>query len=129
MNKKSGGFTVVELLIGVVLTGLSVITFSILINSLNVLNDQARDLTIANGIIEEKIEDLRSQGFVALNDGTNDFTSELPGDFASPKSATYTISTVQPGLKSIKLDINYATSGKDQELDFTTYISELGLSQ
>lgn len=126
---KQAGFTVVELLIAIAVVGILVPTLAGFINTLNQLNDRARDLVIVNSLAENKTEGLRSMGFTSLTDGTTDFTSELPVTLGSPKSATYAISTPNTGIKQVDTTITYTDHGKTRSATYRTYIGELGVGQ
>jgi Tfp pilus assembly protein PilV len=129
MVKKSQGFTVVEVMIGIGLFAVIVPSIILAIVSLNQLNDRAADLTYANVLAENKIESLRSAGFNSLNNGTYDFTSDLSATFTKPRQANYVISTPETGLKEIEVNINYTQQGILRQLRYKSMISELGVSQ
>lgn len=123
------GFTMLELLITIAVVGILVPTLAGLINTLNGLNDRARDLTLVNSLAENKIESLRSKGFTALPDGTTTFTSELPSTLGKPKSATYTTSSPNAGIKQIDMAISYTDHGTVRNMQYRTYVGELGVGQ
>lgn len=108
-----------------------------MINSLNAVNDRARDLTLANALAENKIESLRSLGFTGLVDGTYDFTSELPTELTGPTHASYSIATSDdpasanpmPNLKRVDITIYYQDLEDTRNLLYTAYIGELGVGQ
>ncbi len=129
MFKKSQGFTVIEVMIGIGLFAVIVPSIILAIVSLNQLNDRAADLTYANTIAENKIESLRSAGFNSLIDGTYDFTADLQQTFTTPRQANYTVSTPGTGIKEIEVNINYTQQGILRELQYKSLISELGVAQ
>lgn len=128
-EKKQAGFTIIELLIAIAVVGILVPTLGGFINTLNGLNDRARDLNLANSLAENKTESLRSMGFTALSDGTTTFTSELPATLGSPKSATYTVSTPNTGIKQVDMTISYTDHGTTRTMQYRTYVGELGVGQ
>ena len=123
------GFTVIELLVGIALFGVITPAIIVSIVSLGSLNDRSADLTLANTIAENKIESLRSAGYNSLLDGANDFSGELGATFTLPKSATYTISSPEVGIKQIDVVIEYSDRGATRTLEYTSLISELGVAQ
>jgi type II secretory pathway pseudopilin PulG len=123
------GFTVVEIIVGLAVAGIVVPAIAIIMTTITSLNDRTTDTIQANGIIEKKVEALRSADFVALSDGVVDFTNELPQSFARPNNAIYTISSVNVALKQVDIHIQYTVGGAIDEFDFTTYIGELGVGQ
>ena len=123
------GFTIVEIIVGIAVTGLFISSLTVAFTSLTTLNDQGRDLVSVNGIAEAKIESLRSANFVALTDGTVDFTDELPTSLGNAKSGTYTVATVNDSLKQVTVEITYSQYDKQRTNHYSTYIGELGIAQ
>ena len=128
-KKSEQGFTIIELLITISVVGILVPTLAGFVNTLNRLNDRARDLTLVNSLAENKVESLRSIGFSGINNGTTSFVSELPASLGSPHSADYTVTTPSTGLKQVDLTISYNDHGSTQTVNFRTYVGELGVGQ
>lgn len=126
---KQAGFTIVELLIAIAVVGILVPTLAGLINTMNRLNDRSKDLTIVNSTAENKIEALRSIGYTGVNNGSYTFTNELPATLSSPKSAVYTVSTPNAGMRQVDLVITFNDHGSTQTVNYRTYIGELGVGQ
>lgn len=126
---KNDGFTLIELLIAIGLFAILVPVLMGFLTLLAVINDRARDVAIVNALVENKIESLRSKGFVALTNGETDFTNELSTDIAGARSATYAISTAEPGLKQIDVIVTYDDHGDEKTLNYRTYLGELGVGQ
>lgn len=129
IKKVQGGFTVIELLIGIGLFGLITPSISFAIVSINRINDRAADLTYASVIAENKIEYLRSAGFNSLTNSVTDFTNELPATFTAPRTATYTVTTPETGMRKIEILISYTDHGTTKNLNYGSIISELGVAQ
>lgn len=127
LNKN--GFTIIELLITIAIFGFTVPGLVALINTINGLNDKARDLSIINSLAENKVESLRSISFVGVNNGTYDFSNELPVSIPEPKSASYAVSNVTSALKQVDLNITYNDHGTSKTVNYRTYIGELGVGQ
>jgi prepilin-type N-terminal cleavage/methylation domain-containing protein len=123
------GFTIVELLITITLIAISVPAIALMIDAIGGVNDRARDLASIHALVERKVETLRSIGFTGLANGTTTFTSELPTSVAEPRSATYTISSLNAGVKLVSVTVTYYDHGKTQSLAYKTYIGELGVGQ
>src|ERR1700752_981244 len=98
MRINNKGFTVIELLIAIGVIALSVPSLFVALRNLEAVNDRARDLALANIIISNKAEQVRSAGFNSLSAGTVDFSNELPGTLAGPKSASYTVTIPTAGI-------------------------------
>jgi prepilin-type N-terminal cleavage/methylation domain-containing protein len=128
-NNRQTGFTIVELMITVVLAGIIIPAVAISLTNLAVVNKQARDQALANMLAQNKVETLRSAGYNSLNNGTTSFSAELPNIMGSPKSASYTISSPQTGIKQIDISISYTEYKSTKALTYKTYVSELGVGQ
>lgn len=127
--KETSGFTVLEVILATAVAGFIFLGIGGMINTLNVVNDRARDLTLANALAENKVETLRSAGFGGLSDGVVDFTAELPDTLAPPRAATYSISSPESNLRQVDINITYSDRGQPRSLDYRTYIGELGIGQ
>lgn len=134
IDNRSGGFTLVEIIISITVAGFIALGLTVMVSNLNVISDRASDLVTANSAAEDKFEDLRAGTFLGLSDGTYDFSSELPNSLASPKTATYTVAdsslvNVGSAVKQVDIQIVYNSHGKTQTLRYTGYIGELGVGQ
>ena|SRR5687767_3883467 len=129
LKEKQNGFTVVELLITIVIFAVSVPAIASIITLIDGINDRSRDMAQINGLVENKIEGLRSVSFVGLTNGTTDFTTSLASSIASPRSATYTISSLSTAVKQIDVTVTYNDHGTTRTLSYRTYIGELGVGQ
>lgn len=129
MNRHKKGFTTVELLIAIVIMGIIIPAVAIGITNLAVINNRARDLVLANMIAQNKTETLRSIGYNSIPNGTTIFSAELPSTIGNPKSASYSVTTPQTGIKQIDVDISYTEYKTSRTVTYRTYISELGVGQ
>lgn len=136
LNKfqNQNGFTIIEIIVAITVAGFITIGLSVMVANLNILSDRAQDLVTANSAAEDKFEDLRASTYLALTDGTYDFTSELPITLAEPKVATYTVAdssllNVGSAVKEVDIQIVYNSHGSPQTLRYTGYIGELGVGQ
>lgn len=127
--KKQDGFTIIELLVAIAVVGILVPTLVGFVNTLNRFNDRARDFTLVNSLAENKIESLRSVGYNSINTGTVSFTNEMPATLGSPRSASYTVTIPNTGIKQIDMTISYNDHGTTQSVVYKTYIGELGVGQ
>lgn len=129
MKKNSLGFTTVELLIAISMIGIIVPSVIGLTTTINKLNNRANDLNTINSLAENKIESLRSLGFTGLSDGTTAFTNELPPSIGSPRSATYTVTSPQPDIRQVDIQIDYTDHGTPHSASYRTYVGEVGVGQ
>ena len=128
-KKSQQGFTIIELLVAIAVIGILIPTLVGFVNTLNRFNDRARDMALVNSLAENKAEALRSLGYTGLSNGTTSFASELSTSLGSPKSANYTISTPNTGIKQVDIAISYNDHGSVQTVNYRTYIGELGVGQ
>ena len=128
MKNKSGGFTVLELLITVGLVGILVPSLYLAVNSINITNKRSRNIFLANVSAENKIEKLRSGGYNSITTGELDFTNELPSELPKPNKALLKISASE-GKKTIEVSINFQDAGRQRSTQYKTIISETGIGQ
>lgn len=129
IKKANAGFTVVELLITIGICGVIIPTIALGMTNLAVLNNRARDLSLVNMIAQNKVELLRSSGYNSVAIGTTDFSSELPNVLASPKTATYTVTSPSSGLKEISVTVTYKEYKTTRTVNYKSAISEIGVGQ
>jgi prepilin-type N-terminal cleavage/methylation domain-containing protein len=127
--RNNQGFTIVELIVTIVIMGIIIPAVAIALTNLTIVDYQARDLALANFIAQNKVETLRSNGYNSLANGTTSFSAQLPNTMGSPKSASYTVSTPQTGIKQVDVAISYTEYKKTKNIAYRTYISELGVGQ
>lgn len=129
LKKNESGFTIVELLITIGICGIIIPVLAAALSSLAVLNNRSRDLALVNMLAQNKAELLRSSGFNSIPVGTVDFTTDLPSLLASPKSASYTVTNVDPSIKEVVISISYKDYGNTRNIQYKTLISEIGVGQ
>lgn len=128
-NSDSSGFTIVELVVGIVISAIFVATVALMQSNTSRLAARGQDVSSLNSFAEDKIEALRSQGYLSIPTGTQNISSELPSDLNSPKSATLTVTAVPNAIKQIDLSITYNEQGTSRTYSYTTYIGEIGVGQ
>ena len=128
-RNQTAGFTIVELIVSLVVGSLLVGAASLLGSVYYSLSARALSLTVANSYSENKVEGLRSTGYLGLTDGTTDITSELPGELRSPRSGSLQVSSQSTSVKKIDISITYNDQGAQRTYSYTTYIGELGVGQ
>jgi prepilin-type N-terminal cleavage/methylation domain-containing protein len=123
------GFTVVELLITIAISGIIIPSLSIALTNLAVINNRSRDLALVNMLAQNKMELLRSAGYNSVSTGTTDFSSELPSLLTSPKTANYVVSSPVNGTKDVTITITYKEYKISRTVTYKSSISELGVGQ
>lgn len=125
----SKGFTLVELIVGIGLSAIFIISITSLQTNNAKLSQRGRDLSVANSFAENKIEALRSQGYLAVAPGTQNVTNELPSELNSPRNATLSITTEPETMKKATLTITYNDQGSPRTYTYVTYLGEVGVGQ
>ncbi len=127
---RQDGFTLVELLMTVVVSVILIGSLSVVVNNNAFLAKKGRNLTVANSYAENKIEEIRSKGFLSLENGVANITTDMPTELPSPRSGSIEVSdTAVTGLKQITLNITYNDVGTQKTHTYKTYIGELGVAQ
>lgn len=127
--RKQSGYMTVELLVTLMVGAILVLSLNTIVNTHLYLSQRGRDLVIANAFAEQKIEALRSQGFLTLSDGTTSIAAELPSELKPPRSGSLIISTQSTAIKKVQLSLTYSEQGKARTHTYTTFIGELGVGQ
>lgn len=128
---RSGGFTIVELLVVIIACGLFIGAVHVLITSNIHLNEKTRDAVVVNSFVEAKVESIRSAGFSGTPIGTTTITNELPSELKSPRSATLAITNESgsPAIKRVLITVSYNDQGLQQTYSYATFIGEIGVGQ
>lgn len=129
MGARSRGFTIVELLVTMVVGGLLAGSVTLFLTLHTHIAQRGRDVSVTNSFAENKIESLRSAGFLSLSNGTSDITSQLPAELKAPRSASLTISDESTSIKQVDLSVTYNDQGHARTFTYTTFIGELGVGQ
>lgn len=131
MAQNQKGFTLVEIIVTIVVAGIMMIGLSSTVIGIRLINARAKDAALVNSIVEDKVEELRSQTFVRLVNGTYDFTDELPDTITDDRTATYTVATASGNvaLKEITITISYNDFNEEDVYEYKTFIGELGVGQ
>ncbi len=128
-EKKSAGFTLVELVVSITVIGI-VIT-SVISLFLTVQSTQRRTVYVegATRASQREMESLRNNNFNNLTAGqTIDFTSKLPVDLPKRKG-TVLVSEPSPGLKRIDITVEYYEGTDRQEVKLSSLVGILGITQ
>jgi prepilin-type N-terminal cleavage/methylation domain-containing protein len=123
------GFTIVELLVSMVVVAILIVSINSIYLTHLAQSHKARSLILVNSFVENKVEALRSAGFLSITDGTIDISNELPSDLNAPKSASLQVSSAESGLKSATVSVTYNDNGAPRTYSYQTYVGELGVGQ
>jgi type IV pilus assembly protein PilV len=123
-----GGFTLIELLIAMLILFIGLIAVAGLASTAILGNASAKWSTGATTLAEEKIEELKSIGFLGLTN-TNGWASDpdnpitLPG--AGQFSRQWRITTPQnmTDIRLIEVKVSWADRGATREVNLATYVA------
>lgn len=131
------GFTVIEVLVTLIIAALYVTIFFQLFTVADQVSGTSYLLAQADQITYRKVQQYENQSFatVPVLNGTTqtvveDFTSELPANLPSPKSAQVLTAQITPTLKSVVVRTTYGPAGSAQQvIEFSDYIQQSGLGR
>jgi len=128
---KQAGFTLVELMTAIVIGAFFVAAVSTLLVNSSRIAQRGRDIAVVNSFVENKVESLRSIGYLGLDltAPPTDITSDLPSEIQAPRNATLSISQQSTSVKQVILNIEYNDQGRQRDYSYTTYVGELGVGQ
>jgi prepilin-type N-terminal cleavage/methylation domain-containing protein len=129
VSRDSKGFTIVELLVTLLVGTALAGSVAVFLSLHTHIAQRGRDVSVTNSFVENKVESLRSAGFLNLTNGTTDITAELPTELNRPRSASLEISDESTSIKRIDLSITYSDQGQPRTYTYTTYVGELGVGQ
>lgn len=129
LKQHQSGYTLLELLVSLIVGAILVGSLSTAVNNQTYLSQRAKGVTIANSYVENKVEELRSRGYLAIADGTTNLNSELPTTLPAPRTGSLVVSSSTAGVKTVDITISYNEQGKQRTYAYKTYIGELGVGQ
>lgn len=127
--RKHNGFMTVELLVTLIVGAVLVLSLNSIVVSHSFLSARARSTVVANAFAEQKIEALRSAGFLGVPVSTTFITSDMPADLQKPRSARLEVTSVTSAIKRVHLTVTYNEQGASRTHTYVTYIGELGVGQ
>lgn len=128
----SQGFSLVEMIVVVAIAGMIILILGNIPSSLGLIGGSKQEATV-NQIINKKIEDLRSQGYDNLANGTTTISdtrlSSLPGSSSQVIIEDCPAGTCNNGelIKKVTIKVSWKASNKDKSIEVKTLISQGGL--
>ena len=128
------GFSAVELLITLIVIGVVFGAFVVTFTSIQNINKRAIDISKANELGFAKVQEYENKNYDDITDtspaGTlvevEDFSSDLPMSFESPKTAKVYINTASPTLKQIVVSIDFGSGETARQLQYADFIQKYG---
>lgn len=130
MGKQQAGFTIVELIVAVTMTGLMILGIANLYIMIETTQHKTYNLELATRAGERQIESLRNSQYNTLDPGVDiDFTSDLPADLPSPKSGIVSVTEPAQGLRRVDLTITYKDGSSTRTVKQSSLIGIIGIAQ
>lgn len=130
MKTDERGFTIVELLVTVVVTGLIIVAVSTLFITIERTQHSTQLLETATRAGEQQIESLRNNNYNSLaTDSTIDFAGSLPATLPSPRTAVVHVTEPMTDVKRVDVTITYRDGTKSKSVKLSSLIGQLGIGQ
>lgn len=132
--KSEKGVSLVEIILVVIAVAILALLVSALPQSISSIR-KSGNISLAREIASKQLELLRKQPYSNLPNGVNNFTdislSKLPNPTASFEidDCPENICTLEENAKIVKISVNWMESGRTQNAELVTIISEGGLGQ
>ncbi len=125
------GFTLVELIVTATYVAAASAAIIGIFIAVGTLNRHSRNLAVATALAEQKMETYRDAGYAAIPTGSpaENFSSSLPSNFGSPKSALANVTIVQPGLKQVDVILSYTEDGRPKTVRLRTLMAQRGINR
>ena len=130
--KKLRAFTLLEIVIALAILVIGLVGILSLFPVGFQASKKATDLTEATLYAQQKIEDLKKDGYGSATVGTTTGTFKLPDGITNSRFSwnlqvddNSTDATLPPGLKRIELTVDWTEGGKSFNEKFVTYIAKL----
>lgn len=130
MSGNQKGFTIIELLVTIVVSGLIIAAVTTLFITIAKTQRSTQLLETASRAGEQQIESLRNSSYNALEtDSTIDFTDDLPDNLPSPRKGLARISEPADDVKRVDVTITYKDGSKTKTVKLSSLIGQLGIGQ
>lgn len=130
MNYDQRGFTIVELLVAILIIGITTASISSLFISVQGVQRKTSYLDSATRAAQREVESLRNDNYGSLTAGqTINFTSDLPTSLPANRSGTVTVSEPSSDIKRVDVTVTYTDGGKQQVVKLSSLIGVIGITQ
>jgi prepilin-type N-terminal cleavage/methylation domain-containing protein len=130
MKRSDGGFTIVELLVTIVILGLSVVAVSSTFMVIQNLQKRTYYVDAATRAAQREIETLRNSNYGSLTPGqTIDFTSDLPAGLPPDSSGTVAVTQPVADLRRVDVTVQYKSEGEQKSVTLSSLIGVIGITQ
>ncbi len=130
MRTNESGFTLIELIVTIAVTGLILGGIVNVYIGIETMQRRTYHMELATRAGERQIESLRNSHYGSLEPGVPiDFTDELPDDLADPKTGTVDVTEPSDGLRRVDVTITYKDGSGTQTIKQSSLIGVIGIAQ
>lgn len=134
MKQNSGGFSVIELLITLVVVGVLFMAFTTTFASVENISKKGGDIATASQLAYAKLQEYENLNFSSLPStapaGTlkevEDFSSSLPNVLESPRVAKVYINTSSATLKQVVIQLTFGSGPSQRYVEYASFIQKNG---
>ncbi len=131
------GFSVVELLITLIVIGVTFGAFVTSFASIQNIYKKAVDINTANAIAFAKLQDYENLNFNSLPAtapaGTlqqvEDFSASLPSTLEKPRTGIVYVNTVSGTLKQVVVDVKFGSGASQRQIQYANFIQKYGIGR
>lgn len=130
MAIKQNGFTIVEILVTIVLIGITFGSISYMFIAIENVQTQTGYVDNATRAAQSEIESLRNNNYDALVSGTTiNFTTTLPPGLPPGSSGSAVITEPTNGLRRVDATVTYSFGGQTRKVTLSSLIGVIGIAQ
>lgn len=130
MKRDEAGFTISEIIVTIIVTGIIVAALSALFVGISRSQTQANYKESATRAAQRQIESLRNSNYGTLTTGQNiDFSSELSPKLPNGSTGTVVVSDAADDLKRVDVTVTYPDGNKTHKVVLSSLIGVIGITQ
>jgi type II secretory pathway pseudopilin PulG len=137
MKRNSGGFTVVELLITLIVVGVVFLAFTTTFAGVENISKKGTDVASASTAAFAKLQEYENLSYTSLPTTTptgsfqqvEDFSSSLPSVLETPRSGLVYINTASNTLKQVDVRVTFGSGPSQRYIEYVTFIQKNGVGR
>jgi prepilin-type N-terminal cleavage/methylation domain-containing protein len=130
MKDRQEGFALVELLVTIILIGLTVGWLSTLFITTQGVQHQTQYTDSATRAAQREIETLRNDNYASLTPGQDiDFSDDLPPTLPDGSNGTVEVSQPASDLRRVDVTVTYRSGGQQHDVKLSSLIGVIGITQ
>lgn len=137
MNQRTGGFTVIELLVTLIVVAVVFLAFTTTFAGVENISKKGSDISTASQLALAKLETYENLSYTSLPatspSGTlqqvEDFSSSLPGILETPRVGKVYINTISNTLKQVDVRVTFGSGDAQRYIEYVTMIQKYGVGR